>query len=120
MEEAIALCQNTLVNFDSRESAIVVISDGNPTARVGTDERCDGDSPGEKCKDAAAAEANATKADGIDIATVFIETVYDPIPDKAFLETKIASPTLGFTPPTFPTAVQLAKALAQRVQCSSD
>ena len=121
MEQAIEECQKTLEASTAGETAVVIIGDGNPTAVVDSPFRCtDGNAGSPVCKEAAAAAATAAKYTGIDIATVFIETVYDPMPDKDFLEDEIASEGLGFTPPNFPTAKALADALVERVECSSN
>ena len=120
MEAAIKACRGTLTSSGTSE-VIAVVSDGDPTARVGTNARCASNSGNTPCKAAAATEADAAKADGIILATAF---VFDTAGEGSdFLKNQISSDpvNLAVTDTATPDAVELATNIVNIVSpCSSD
>ena len=118
LEQAIAECQKTLEG--SPAPVMVVVGDGvaNKFGNPAT-----GDAA--SARPAAANAATAAKDAGIQIATAHFDDVYLTPEGAEFFEQEIASPGLAFGPLLDPVlfpelAQELADALFERVECSSN
>jgi len=124
LEQAIAQCQITLED-SGVDNVILAVTDGAITT-FGDDtpaDRCTGsnkESPA--CKLAAKGAADDAKANGITIATAFVQDVAGTEEERTFLAEEIASsPELAVTDVAFPDAGILAEKILSSVSlCSSN
>ncbi len=116
IEQAILKCNETLKFSTADLTAIVLVSDGFPTVNgfPATGFLPSGDNTGP-----AVVAADAAKAAGIDIATVYV--LGGPSDGSEFLQEEIVSPGLNFTDLSFPDARELADSILDGIDpCLSD
>ncbi len=115
IEQAILKCNETLKFSTADLTAIVLVSDGFPTVNG---DPATGFPSGDNTGPAVVA-ADAAKAAGIQIATVYV--LGGPSDGSEFLQEEIVSPGLNFTDLSFPDARELADSILDGIDpCLSD
>jgi hypothetical protein len=115
LEQAILKCNATLNTSTADLTAIVLVSDGFPTIHG---DPATGFPSGDNTGPAEVA-ADAAKAAGIQIATVYV--LGGPSDGSEFLQEEIVSPGLNFTDLSFPDARELADSILDGIDpCLSD